>query len=392
MTAWWGAHSRRTHSILDLMPTERETRGETTHRRLPHGWPNGQRKNQRLVRFVTLILALALFPIVGSPAQAAAPGFHSKWVGQSDYLKMQPGQTTTFWIKFLNTGTEPWVRGVWGRQANLGLNGDNKEPYRLGMNYNWLWDDRIATTVTPIVNPGEIGEFQFGFRAPMAPGTYYLNLRPVIDGTVWMEDEGVFWIVEVASRRVITVVDVGGAATPSSGFGQSSFGWGAVLRNESTAEIALSLSINATFYGASGQVLGTDNKYINSLAPSELVTVGDSTYLSSSANLVTRVTASVVSGGWTTGGRVVRFGLESPNYIPSSCCAQISGIITNPDATDHRFVIVSAVGRDATGKIVGGGSTYIDVAARATQGFTLYYEGAAPASVNLFAGLSLSGP
>jgi hypothetical protein len=24
-----------------------------------------------------------------------------------------------------------------------------------------------------------------------------LNLRPVIDGTVWMEDQGVFWILDV---------------------------------------------------------------------------------------------------------------------------------------------------------------------------------------------------
>jgi hypothetical protein len=24
-----------------------------------------------------------------------------------------------------------------------------------------------------------------------------LNLRPVIDGTVWMEDQGVFWLIVV---------------------------------------------------------------------------------------------------------------------------------------------------------------------------------------------------
>jgi hypothetical protein len=77
------------------------------------------------------------------------------------------------------------------------LNGDDKTPYRLGMAANWLWDDRIATTAVPEVAPGEVGEFRFKVRAPMTRGTYRLNLRPVIDGTVWMEDQGVFWLIVV---------------------------------------------------------------------------------------------------------------------------------------------------------------------------------------------------
>jgi hypothetical protein len=128
---------------------------------------------------------------------ALAPGWHSAWLAQSDYLVMSPGAIANFWIRFTNTGTETWQRGIWGKQANLGLNGDDKEPYRLGMAADWLWDDRIATTTVPTVTPGEVGEFRFKVRAPMALGTYRLNLRPVIDGTVWMEDQGVFWLIVV---------------------------------------------------------------------------------------------------------------------------------------------------------------------------------------------------
>jgi hypothetical protein len=305
---------------------------------------------------------------------------------------MQPGQTATFWIKFLNTGTEPWVRGIWGRQANLGLNGDNKEPYRLGMNFNWLWDDRIATTVAPVVNPGELGEFRFGVRAPTVPGTYRLNLRPVIDGTTWLEDEGVFWIIQVSSRRVVTVLDVGGSATPATTFSSSGFGYGVVLRNENSAETARGLTINATFYGASGQVLGTNYQYLNSIAPGEIVTVGSSTSFTGAAN-VTRVSATVVPSNWTTACCVARFGLGTPNYIPGSCCPQVTGLISNPYNTNYHFVIVTAVGRDAGGRIVGGAFSYVDVAALSTQGFSLYYEGMPPASIVFFAGLtSLSSP
>jgi hypothetical protein len=132
-----------------------------------------------------------------SQNQALLPGWHSTWQSQSDYLVMSPASVADFWIRFSNSGTETWHRGIWGRQANLGLNGDDKLPYRLGMAADWLWDDRIATTTAATVAPGEIAEFRFKVRAPMTPGTYRLNLRPVIDGTVWMEDQGVFWLIVV---------------------------------------------------------------------------------------------------------------------------------------------------------------------------------------------------
>jgi hypothetical protein len=129
--------------------------------------------------------------------QGLKAGWHSTWQGQSDYLVMQPDAVASFWIRFSNDGTETWQRGVWGRQANLGLNGDNKEPYRLGMAASWLWDDRIATTTAATVAPGQIAEFRFNVRAPVKRGVYRLDLRPVIDGTTWMEDQGVFWIIDV---------------------------------------------------------------------------------------------------------------------------------------------------------------------------------------------------
>jgi hypothetical protein len=129
--------------------------------------------------------------------QPQAPGWHSTWQAQSPYLVMTPGQVADFWIRFSNSGTQPWVRGVWGQQANLGLNGDDRSPYALGMAANWLWQDRLATTTAAVVQPGDIAEFRFSVRAPMTRGVYRLNLRPVIDGTVWMEDQGVFWILDV---------------------------------------------------------------------------------------------------------------------------------------------------------------------------------------------------
>ena len=124
-------------------------------------------------------------------------GWRSTWQGQSPYLVMQPGQVADVWVRFSNSGTQTWQRGVWGRQANLGLKGDDKMPYAMGMAVDWLWDDRIATTTAPTVAPGEIAEFRFKVRAPMARGLYRLELQPVIDGTTWMDDQGVFWLFDV---------------------------------------------------------------------------------------------------------------------------------------------------------------------------------------------------
>jgi len=53
---------------------------------------------------------------VALPVVAARPPVLSYEVGCA---------VASFWIRFSNSGTEAWDRGVWGRQANLGLNRDN---------------------------------------------------------------------------------------------------------------------------------------------------------------------------------------------------------------------------------------------------------------------------
>ncbi|MGH2499581.1 MAG: peptidase C39 family protein [Candidatus Limnocylindria bacterium] len=49
----------------------------------------------------------------------------------------------------------------------------------------------------PYVGPGQVAWFQFGVKAPLIPGTYRLAIRPLVEGALWLEDYGVFWIVTV---------------------------------------------------------------------------------------------------------------------------------------------------------------------------------------------------
>ena len=57
--------------------------------------------------------------------------------------------------------------------------------------------DRVAVQNERLVQPGGTGTFTFQVRAPVLAGTYAIHLRPVIDGTVWMEDEGVYLLIAV---------------------------------------------------------------------------------------------------------------------------------------------------------------------------------------------------
>jgi hypothetical protein len=98
-------------------------------------------------------------------------------------------------ITFRNTGTKPWVKGVLGQQANLGINGDNRTWAPLGV--AWCTPDRPTIQTEAVVAPGALGTFTFQVRAPMTPGTYAINLRGVIDATVWLEDEGVYLYITV---------------------------------------------------------------------------------------------------------------------------------------------------------------------------------------------------
>ena len=132
-----------------------------------------------------------------APAAAVAPpdsGFHSAYAGQSADPTLAPGQVTTLVVALRNTGTRGWYAGVMGQEANLGTNGDAARP---DLAYNWLSANRLASTTTAFVGPGETGWFQFQLRAPSTPGVYRLDVRGVIDGTTWLEDSGIYFTIKV---------------------------------------------------------------------------------------------------------------------------------------------------------------------------------------------------
>jgi len=141
-------------------------------------------------------------------------GYHSAWVSQSAYPTLQPGQVSApLTIVFRNAGTQTWTKGVLGQEARLAINQDDAQWGPLGV--NWLSPNRVAAQTETAVVPGANATFSFQVRAPQIAGTYSLHLRTVIDGTAWMEDQGVFLNITVplpvgtVPRLVATVVRSG---------------------------------------------------------------------------------------------------------------------------------------------------------------------------------------
>ena len=126
---------------------------------------------------------------------AADAGFHSRWAGQSRSVELSRGQLVDLAVRFRNTGSEAWVRGEPGRQANLGSAAplDNLRDHERGILIApTLGQTRYATTAESTVPSGGIGTFAMRLRAPAQAGTYRIYVRPVIEGTTWLEDEGVY--------------------------------------------------------------------------------------------------------------------------------------------------------------------------------------------------------
>lgn len=125
-----------------------------------------------------------------------AADFHAAWVTQSAYPAVKAGSTSELvTVTFRNTGTLSWLRGRDGRQLNLGV-AENAQTWAASA-AGWPVFDRVAVQNEDEVKPGQTASFTFQVRAPSKPGVHILRLRPVVDGVMWLEEQGVYVLVTV---------------------------------------------------------------------------------------------------------------------------------------------------------------------------------------------------
>src|SRR5439155_100710 len=131
---------------------------------------------------------------VTSPQVALSPdsGYHASWSAQSPDPVVAAGERTTLVVALTNTGSRGWYRGVADQQANLGTS-EPQDAERPDLAADWLSANRLTSTTTDYVGPGEVGWFEFTLRAPTTAGDYRLGLRGVVDGAAWLVDEGIFF-------------------------------------------------------------------------------------------------------------------------------------------------------------------------------------------------------
>ena len=165
-----------------------------------------------------------------SSVPAGLPGFHAAWYGQSGYPTLCPGERSTATVAYYNSGSQGWVRGRLGEMAFLGTwdpSPGQDQPSPLGGDgtasspaTGWPRFNRIAAQPADYVGPGQVAWFQFTIQAPMTAGTYFLYLRPLIEGATWMEDYGVYWQVTVKladAAGAIAVTPAAAGTTEASG-------------------------------------------------------------------------------------------------------------------------------------------------------------------------------
>lgn len=92
----------------------------------------------------------------------------------------------------LNVGTTTWSSGSGTPVLLLAT-----DPADATLLASPLYGDRVATHDEESVAPGATGTFRFTVIAAAA-GTYRIEVRPVVEGVTWLEDEGIY--LELAVR------------------------------------------------------------------------------------------------------------------------------------------------------------------------------------------------
>ena len=136
------------------------------------------------------------------PAQALPPdsGYHASWSAQSADPTVAVGATAKLVVALRNTGSRGWYNDGAGKQVVIATN-DPQDADRSELAGDWLSANRVTSTTTDYVGPGDVGWFEFAIRAPVTAGDYRLALRGVVDGVTWLEDDGIFFTIHVFAPR-----------------------------------------------------------------------------------------------------------------------------------------------------------------------------------------------
>lgn len=148
---------------------------------------------------ITLIGGIFCFP--QKTISATKQDYDYSIVYQSPYKKeLAPGETTVVSIQLKNTGAKIWDSSTRIGSGSLygGIN-QKKDSDSEFSSTNWVTPNRAASLSNKKVLPGQTALFQFDIKAPASKGQYKAYFTPLIEGTKWMKDIGIYWELNVKS-------------------------------------------------------------------------------------------------------------------------------------------------------------------------------------------------
>ena len=144
----------------------------------------------RKITTAVTAVALSLSMLAMAVPAAAVASYDSAYASESAFVNIAPGQTQSFQVIFVNTGTTTWTRGT-GTQVDLAACLDDKttcnsqDASEATWNSGWISAVRYATTTQTSVAPGSFATFSYNIQAPgsAAAGTYRFNGDLVLSTT-----------------------------------------------------------------------------------------------------------------------------------------------------------------------------------------------------------------
>lgn len=163
-----------------------------------------------------------------------------------------------------------------------------------------------------------------------------------------------------------------------------------LIQNTSASSAIDSSEYRVEAYDEAGNVLDTDEGYINLVFPGERQAVYSDLFLPDGSTLA-KVVVQINQGTHEASPYLKNpFTPDLIRYQPDDYFNSVTAIITNSEPKAIEDLKVVAVGFDDAGKIIGGGYTYLDfVPGQGQSGVSVSYEGnQAPTTIEVFPSLS----
>jgi hypothetical protein len=115
-----------------------------------------------------------------------------EYAGQSiSAITLAPGEKQSLTLDLKNTGNAAWEKTTF----HLGTS-HSQDRTSIFADSSWLSQNRIGINQDTI-DVGYTAHFNFTITAPQTSGIYYEYVRPVIDGSEWLSDVGIYWKITV---------------------------------------------------------------------------------------------------------------------------------------------------------------------------------------------------